>query len=54
MKAYLETHCFDSDSDDCATAMDQLYLACASSHKSDPPEIRKGFEELEEFLHLCH
>ena len=51
MKAYLDTHPFDSGSDDCATVLDQLYLAYANSHESDPPEIRKGFEELEEFLH---
>ena len=50
MKAYLETHPFDSGSDDCATVLDQLYLAYANSHESDPPEIREGFEELEEFL----
>ena len=50
MKAYLEKHPFDSGSDDCATVLDQLYLAYANSHESDPPEIRKGFEELEEFL----
>jgi hypothetical protein len=31
--------------------LDQLYLAYANSHESDPPEIRKGFEELEGFLH---
>ncbi len=51
MKAYLETHPFDSGSDDCTTVLDQLYLAYANSHESDPPEIRKGFEELEELLH---
>ena len=51
MKAYLEKHPFDGGSDDCATILDQLYLAYANSHESDPPEIRKGFEELEEFLH---
>ena len=51
MKAYLETHPFNSGSDDCSTVLDQLYLAYANSHESDPPEIRKGFEELEEFLH---
>ena len=49
MKAYLETHPFDSGSDDCATVLDQLYLAYANSHESDPPEIRKGFEELEDY-----
>ena len=51
MKAYLETHPFDSGSDDCATVLDQLYLAYANSHESDPPEIREGFGKLEEFLH---
>ena len=31
--------------------LDQLYLAYAESHESDPAEIRGGFKELEEFLH---
>ena len=43
MKAYLEIHPFDSGSDDCSTVLDQLYLAYANAHESDPPEIRKGF-----------
>ena len=51
MKAYLEKNPFDSGSDDCATVLDQLYLAYANAHESDPPEIRKGFEKLEELLH---
>jgi len=51
MKDYLEIHPFDPGDDDCATVLDQLYLAYANSHESDPPEIRKGFEELEELLH---
>ena len=51
MKAYLETHPFDPGDDDCVTVLDQIYLAYANSHESDPPEIRKGFEELEELLH---
>lgn len=51
MKAYLETHPFDSGSDECAAVLDQLYLAYAESHESDPPEIREDFKELEEFLH---
>ena len=51
MKAYLETYPFNSGSDDCATVLDQLYLAHANSHESDPPEIRKGFEKLENLLH---
>ena len=51
MKTYIETHPIDSGSDDCATVLDQLYLAYANSHELDPPEIRKGFEELENLLH---
>ena len=51
MKAYLETNPFDPGDDDCATVLDQLYLAYANSHESDPPEIRKGFEKLENLLH---
>ena len=51
MKAYLETHPFDPGDDDCVTVLDQLYLAYANAHESDAPEIRKGFEELEELLH---
>ena len=50
MKAYLEPHPFDSGSDDCATVLDQIYLAYANSHESDPPDIREGFAELETFL----
>ena len=51
MKDYLEIHPFDPGDDDYATVLDQLYLAYANSHESDPPEIREGFKELEEFLH---
>ena len=50
MKAYIETHPFDSGSDGCATVLDQLYLAYADSRESDPPDIRKGFAELEVLL----
>ena len=50
MKAYLESHPFDSGSDDCATVLDQLYLAYANSRESDPPDIRGGFAELEALL----
>ena len=50
MKAYLETHPFDPGDDDCATVLDQLYLAYANSHDSEPPEIQASFAELETFL----
>jgi hypothetical protein len=51
MKAYLETHPFDSGSDGCATVLEKLYLAYANSHESDPPKIRKGFKNLVKSLH---
>ena len=50
MRAYLESHPFDSGDDDCTTVLDQIYLAYANSHESDPPEIRNGFAELEVLL----
>ena len=50
MRAYLESHPFDSGDDDCTTVLDQLYLAYANSRESDPPDIRKGFAELEALL----
>lgn len=51
LKAYIETHPFDSGDSDCKTVLDQLYQAYAESHESDPTEIGDGFKELEEFLH---
>lgn len=50
MRAYLENPPFDPCDDDCATVLDQIYLAYANSHESDPPEIQAGFAELETFL----
>ena len=50
LKAYIDTHPFDSDDSDCKTVLDQLYQAYAESHESDPPESGEGFKELEEFL----
>lgn len=51
MKAYLETHPFDGG-DGSQSVLEQLYQAYAESHESDPTEIREGFKELEEFLHI--
>ena len=51
LKAYIEAHPFQAGDGECATVLDQLYLAYAESHESDPEEIRDGFKELEEFLH---
>ena len=52
LKAYINTHPFDSGDGDCETVLDQLYQAYAESHESDPAEIGDGFKELEEFLHV--
>ena len=51
LKAYLEAHPFQAGDGESTTVLDQLYLAYAESHESDPAEIRGGFKELEEFLH---
>jgi hypothetical protein len=50
LKAYMQTHPFDSGDPDCKTVLDQLYRAYAESHERDPAEISNGFKELEEFL----
>ena len=50
LKAYIDTHPIDLGDSDCETVLDQLYLAYAESHESDPPKISNGFKELEEFL----
>lgn len=50
LKAYIDAHPIDIGEGDCETVLDQLYQAYAESHESDPPEIRDGFKELEEFL----
>ena len=50
LKAYMDKHPIDLGDTDRETVLDQLYQAYAESHESDPPEIRDGFKELEEFL----
>ena len=50
LKAYIDTHPFDTGDSDCKTVLDQLYQAYAESHESDPTEISDGFKALEEFL----
>ena len=50
LQAYIDTHPFDPGDSDCETVLDQLYQAYAESHENDPPEIRNGFKELDEFL----
>ena len=50
LNAYINAHPFAPGDSDCKTVLDQLYQAYAESHESDPPEIRDGFKELEEFL----
>ena len=48
--SYMDNHPIDLGDTDCKTVLDQLYQAYAESHESDPPEIRDGFKELEEYL----
>ena len=50
MVSYMDKHLLDLGDTDYETVLDQLYQAYAESHESDPPEIRDGFKELEEFL----
>ena len=50
LKAYIDTHPFDTGDSDCKTVLDQLYQAYAESHENDPREIRDGFKELDKFL----
>lgn len=50
LKAYMDKHPIDLGDTDYETVLDQLYQAYAESHESDPPEISKGFKELEDFL----
>ena len=50
-RSYIETHPLDTGDEEHPTVLDQLYQAYAESHESDPPEIRDGFKELEEFLY---
>ena len=50
LKAYIDTHPFDSGDSDCETVLDQLYQAYAESPESDPLEIREGFRKLDELL----
>ena len=49
-RSYIETHPLDTGDEEHPTVLDQLYQAYAESHESDPPQIRDGFKELEEFL----
>ena len=50
MRTYLQSHPYDMGDPDCEDILDLLYRAYAETHESDPPEIRQGFIELEEFL----
>lgn len=50
LTSYMDKHPIDLGDTDCETVLDQLYQTYAESHESDPPEIRDGFKELEDFL----
>ena len=50
LQANIALHPPDLGDCDCETVLDQLYLAYAESHESDPPEIRNGFKDLDTLL----
>ena len=50
LRSYLQSYPLNTGDADCTTVLDQLYLAYANSHESDPIEIQTGFAELETFL----
>ena len=50
LQTYLQSHPLDTGDEDCSSVLDQLYLAYANSHESDPIGIQAGFAELESFL----
>ena len=50
LKAYIEAHPFAPGDSDYETVLDQLYQAYQESHESDPPDIRDGFQELDDLL----
>ena len=50
LQAHIALHPPNLGDSDCETVLDQLYLAYAESHESDPPEIRDGFKELDGLL----
>ena len=52
LKRCAENHTFDTGDPDNRTVLDQLYRAYAESHESDPPGIREGFKELENYLEV--
>lgn len=52
LKRCTETNTFDTGDPDNPTVLDQLYRAYSESHENDPPGIREGFKELENFLEI--
>ena len=52
LKRCAESHSFDTGDPENRTVLDQLYRAYAESHENDPPGIREGFKELENYLEV--
>ena len=50
LTSYIASNPPDLGDCNCETVLDQLYLAYAESHESDPQEIRDGFKELDALL----
>ena len=52
LKRCAENHSFDTGDPDNPAVLDQLHRAYAESHENDPPGIREGFKELENYLEV--
>ena len=47
-----EANTFDTGDPENKTVLDQLFCAYQDSHETDPPEIKDGFKELENYLEV--
>lgn len=50
LKAYMDTHPFETGDSGCQSVLEQLYQIYSESHENDPLEIREGFQELETYM----
>lgn len=50
LKAYMDTHPFETGDSGCQSVLEQLYQIYSESHENDPLEIREGFQELDTYL----
>lgn len=45
LKAYMDTHPFETGDSGCQSVLEQLYQIHSESHENDPLEIRESFSE---------